>query len=260
MEIPEQETEFRHYFYVRRRGKKNVMLAQEEMEEEQQGVTKNPKRTLLYLFISYLASDEIAQLRNVILKRNTTVIVCYQKEETGKRIYELLEIMLQDCGFPEMLERGKIQFTQLDKVPKEETEFCWNDEQNLEYQLKRSYKICWERNEKAAMVSCGGYFFEIQREEGDIQKFAFEPVDYFISLLEFMNQRGPYQGYVQLVRCKEQGGLMVDLLYWLPEQGVISESSKNSGREPDLEEFLAMFESNLNGIPIKVNSFEVKKR
>ena len=35
MEIPEQETEFRHYFYVRRRGKKNVMLAQKEMEEEQ---------------------------------------------------------------------------------------------------------------------------------------------------------------------------------------------------------------------------------
>ena len=110
------------------------------------------------------------------------------------------------------------------------------------------------------MVSCGGYFFEIQREEGDIQKFSFEPVDYFISLLEFMNQRGPYQGYVQLVRCKEQGGLSVDLLYWLPEPDMISESGENPGREPDLEEFLAMFESNLNGIPISVNSFEVKKR
>ena len=92
------------------------MLAQKEMEEEQQGLTKSPKRTLLYLFISYLAPDEIAQLRNVILKRNTTVIVCYQKEETGKRIYDLLEIMLQDCGFPELLERGKLPFTPFAQV------------------------------------------------------------------------------------------------------------------------------------------------
>lgn len=335
MEIPEQETEFRHYFYVRRRGKKNVMLAQKHVEEEKQNRIESPKRTLLYLFVSHIAPDEMEQLRSVILKRNTTVVVCYQNEETGQRIFDLLGIMLQDNDFQDMVDKGKIQFSQFYKISKEEPMPYRNETFDYEYQLKRSYQICWEVDKNSAMVSCGGYFFEIQKEEGKIQNFQFEPVDYFISLLEFMNQRGLYPGYVQLAGCKEQKNrhlpekqfadkqvtdvqpaeseaqteLLVHLIYWISEKQDdyimstdkigknnaiqqeksindiqhCSRNTENATRtahpgetflesrilpsvkfveekalEP--EEFLAMFETDLNGIPIRVGSFEVKNR
>lgn len=245
MNITKEEPEHVCFFYVRSTKEgKNILLGADdtvyiENKSEKQG------RCSLYMFVNIIYAEDVEILRQIILRENTNVMVYYQNKLAQKRMFDCMKLLLQDYDFANLLDDGKISFCRLKQMQNMEYKSLTEREESEDYQIKRPYRICWQTSSNTGKVFCGGYVMDAQVEHGALEEFNFALLDYFISLLEFLNERGPYEGLVSIVKClndRLQGTLELELDYQMPP---------NKSLDIDLDELKDMFRTELNGQIIK---------